>query len=60
MVISSAEKRRPKTSINDIPYNVKKAYDLYIKEKINKSEYARMCDVSRPTIDKYIKILGNE
>ncbi len=49
---------RPTTTIEDIPASVIKAYDLLRNGKINKSECARMCDISRPSLDKYIKILG--
>lgn len=48
---------RPTTTIEDIPANVLKAYDLFKNNKINKSECARMCDITRPTLDKYIKII---
>ncbi len=51
---------RPKTTIKDIPSNVIKAYDLLKNRKINKTECARMCDISRPSLDKYIKILKKE
>ena len=30
-------------------------YELYMKRKINKSEYAKRLKISRPTLDKYIK-----
>jgi DNA invertase Pin-like site-specific DNA recombinase len=49
---------RPTTSINDIPIAVTKAYTLLQNGKLNKSECARMCDISRPSLDKYIKIIG--
>ncbi len=48
---------RPKTSIEDIPVNVIKAYDLLKNGKINKTECARMCDISRPSLDKYINLI---
>lgn len=48
---------RPKTTINDIPNNVKKIYKLYKNNQINKSEFARICEISRTTLYKYIKIL---
>ena len=48
---------RRETTIKDIPDNVKKFFELYKKEKINKSEYSKMCSISRPTLDKYIKII---
>lgn len=50
---------RPKTSLDDIPQNIKDAYGLVKKKAINKSECARMCKISRVTLDKYMKILEN-
>ena len=49
---------RPKTTKDDIPVNVIKAYDLLKNGKINKTECARMCDISRPSLDKYIEIIN--
>ena len=48
---------RPITTIEDIPLQVSKAYELLKVGKINKSECARMSGKSRPSLDKYIKIL---
>ena len=48
---------RPKVTYNDIPQKVKKRYQEYLNGKLNKSEYARLCNVSRPTICKYITII---
>lgn len=48
---------RPKTTISDIPQNVKNYFHQYENDKINKSDYARLCGISRPTLDKYIAIL---
>ena len=48
---------RPQITINDIPNNVKKTYKLYKNNQINKSEFARICEISRTTLYKYIKIL---
>lgn len=48
---------RPTTTIEDIPVAVVKAYDLLKNGKINKSECARMCDISRSCLYKYIKII---
>ncbi|WP_291643742.1 recombinase family protein [Clostridium sp.] len=48
---------RPTTSLTDIPATVLKAYELLKGGKINKSECARRCDISRPSLDKYIKII---
>ena len=51
---------RPKTRISDIPVNVIKAYELLKQKKLNKSECARMCGISRPSFDKYITIIEAE
>lgn len=48
---------RPTTTKEDIPVAVVKAYDLLKSGKINKSECARMCDISRSCLYKYIKII---
>lgn len=48
---------RPQITINDIPNNVKKTYKLYKNNQINKSEFARICEISRTTLYKYINIL---
>lgn len=48
---------RPLTTVDDIPSNVSKAYELLKSGKINKSECSRMCGISRPTLYKYINIL---
>ena len=45
---------RPKVSIDDIPDNFKKYYDIY-----KKIDLVNMSRLSRPTVDKYIKILEN-
>ena len=51
---------RPKTTIADIPNKVKNTYKLYKNEQINKSEFARICEISRTTLYKYIGILEGE
>ncbi len=48
---------RPKTTIEDIPQNVKDACELVRKKVVNKSQCARMLNVSRVTLDKYIGVL---
>ncbi|MGK0466480.1 recombinase family protein [Clostridium sp.] len=48
---------RPTTTIEDVPVAVVKAYGLLKNSKINKSECARMCDISRSCLYKYIKII---
>lgn len=48
--------RRPTTK-DDIPDVFYKHYPLYRSKQINKMEFSRLCDLSRPTVDKYIKIV---
>lgn len=48
---------RPKVTIDDIPQNIKGAYDLVKEGKISKSVCAKMCGISRVTLDKYITII---
>lgn len=48
---------RPQTTIETIPENVKKFYELYKNGKINKNEYSKMCEISRPSLNKYLKLL---
>ena len=48
---------RAKSSINNIPKEVIKYYEFYKINKINKTTYAKMCGVTRPSIYKYIKII---
>ena len=48
---------RPQLTINDIPDKVKKYYEMYINGDISKTDYAKMCDISRPTLDKYLSII---
>ena len=50
---------RPKVSIDDIPDNFKKYYDIYKKNNLKKIDLVNMSRLSRPTVDKYIKILEN-
>ena len=48
---------RPKTTIDDIPNIFLKNYPIYKNGQINKVALARICEMSRTTIDKYIKIV---
>lgn len=48
---------RPQITLAEIPEIVKKRYELFSNGTIGKSEYARMCGISRPTLDKYITII---
>ena len=51
---------RPSLTIADIPTKVKTNYDKYKDGLINKIDYARICDISRPTLDKYIGIIVDQ
>ena len=48
---------RPKVTYKTIPANVKKFYPMYQSKELNKVEYAKVCGITRPTLDKYLKIL---
>ena len=49
--------RRPTTK-EDIPTNFLKHYAIFMEGKINVSELARVCGLSRPTVYKYMKMMG--
>ena len=49
--------RKPTTK-DDIPAIFYKHYPSFVAGKINVSEFARLCALSRPTVYKYIKLLG--
>ena len=49
---------RPRTTINDIPAIFYKHYPAFVAGTINVSELARLCGLSRPTVYKYLKIVG--
>ena len=48
--------RRPTTK-EDIPANFLKHYAIFMEGKMNVSELARVCGLSRPTVYKYLKML---
>ena len=48
---------RPKVTSEDIPNIFLKHYPSYKSKSINVSEFARLCNMSRTTIYKYIKLL---
>lgn len=51
---------RPSTTSDDIPYIFLKHYPKYKINEINVSEFARLCNMSRTTIYKYIKLVENQ
>ena len=48
---------RPRVTKADIPANFLRHYPAYIAGKLNVSELARVCGVSRPTVYKYLRLL---
>ena len=48
---------RPQTTKEDIPTVFFKHYPTYAAGKMNVSEFARVCGLSRPTVYKYIKMI---
>ena len=48
--------RRPTTN-DDIPAAFYKHYPAFMAGKMNVSELARVCDLSRPTVYKYLKLV---
>lgn len=48
---------RPMTNEENIPNVFFRHYPKYQKKEINKKEFARLCNVSYPTICKYISII---
>ncbi len=49
---------RPHVSVEDLPNTFLKHYPAYKTGKLNLSEFARVCDLSRTTVYKYIELLG--
>ena len=49
---------RPRTTINDIPAIFYKHYPAFVAGTINVRELARLCGLSRPTVYKYLKMVG--
>ena len=50
---------RPHTTKDDIPQTFYKHYPAYKSGQLNTSEFARVCNMSRTTIYKYISLLEN-
>ena len=48
---------RPTTTTDDIPAIFYKHYPAYASGQLNLSEFARVCELSRPTIYKYLKLI---
>jgi DNA invertase Pin-like site-specific DNA recombinase len=48
---------RPELTIKQIPPKVLSNYARYQNGILNKSELAKICDISRPTLNKYIAVM---
>ena len=48
---------RPQTTKEDIPACFYKHYPAYVAGRMNVSELARVCGLSRPTVYKYLKMI---
>ena len=48
---------RPQTTKDDIPAIFYKHYPAYVAKRMNVSELARVCGLSRPTVYKYLKLI---
>ena len=48
---------RPQATVDDIPTVFLRHYPAYKKKQLNVSELARVCDLSRTTVYKYISLL---
>ena len=51
---------RPTLTIEGGPAKVKSNFDRYRNGDLSKTEYAKICDISRPTLDKYIAIMTDK
>ena len=48
---------RPRVTKEDIPAIFYKHYPAFVAGKLNVSELARVCELSRPTVYKYLKLI---
>ena len=48
---------RPRSTKEDIPAAFMKHYAIFMEGKMNVSELARVCGLSRPTVYKYLKMM---
>ena len=51
---------RPQATANDIPSAFLRHYPSYKNKQLNVSELARVCDLSRTTVYKYLNLLESE
>ena len=58
--LKGAKIGRPHTTKDDIPQVFYKHYPAYKSGQLNTSEFARVCDMSRTTIYKYVSLLESK
>jgi len=51
---------RPALTADKIPAKVVSLFPRYRDSQLTKTEYAKLCDISRPTLNKYIAILTDK
>ena len=51
---------RPALTIDGVPRGVIERYDVYLAGYISKKDYATLCGISRPTLNKYIALMTDK
>lgn len=51
---------RPRLTIDDVPKKVIQMFSLFQNGELTKTDYAKVCGISRPTLDKYIAIMTDK
>lgn len=51
---------RPALTADKIPSKVVSLFPRYKDNQLSKTEYAKLCDISRPTLNKYIALLTDK
>lgn len=51
---------RPSLTVDKIPNKVVSLFNRYRNKQISKTEYAKLCDISRPTLNKYIALMTDK
>lgn len=58
--VKNSRPGRPPTTLARIPSKFKRIYPRYKNGELNICQVAKLCDISRPTVYKYIRILEGE
>ena len=51
---------RPTVTVKDLPEKVTEYFGVYKAGYISKTDYAKICDISRPTLNKYIALMTDK